>query len=151
MTQLLTPYTPTLWQWSIAASEDTQLSHYWRHNHDSLQFSTWLLCLQRYAIGQAGGDRAVPAGGHSRAVWRRRHPTGIRGRKLTSFTSGWPAGKTVRYNRLSYEQHFKTWNRNVTLHRQPGVRYLLFRTRSCVIVHSHDRWIPRQQIHAFRV
>jgi len=28
----------------------------------------WPLCLQRYAIGQAGGDRAVPAGGHSRAV-----------------------------------------------------------------------------------
>jgi hypothetical protein len=47
-------------------SEETQLSQYRRHNHDSIQFKTWLLCLQRYAIGQAGGDRAVPAGGHSR-------------------------------------------------------------------------------------
>jgi hypothetical protein len=31
------------------------------------------------------------------------------------------------------------------------VWYMLFRITSCVIVHSHDRRIPRQQIHAFRV
>ena len=60
----------------------------------------------------------------------------------------------VRYNRLSYERNFKTWNRNVTLHRQPAARHMLFRTRRFAVLHpprsvassSTDSHFPRTEM-----